>query len=180
MREWLPYIIAGALVFAILPSLMKLLRASSPPKVAPRPLMTRMERRTITCIEMVIPWARVHAQVSMGAILKPRGKLSRSQATTIRNRFSSKRIDFVVEHPTTGEIIMLIELDDSTHNARNDRWRDTLTKSAGYITIRLPAGEVPSRQSIYMHIRAAAQQHPKLSDILGEGPGVAKRSTRAS
>ena len=59
--------------------------------------MTKRERIVCGFIEQAIPSARVHAQVSMGAILQPARGLDRSRATSVRNRFSSKRVDFLLE-----------------------------------------------------------------------------------
>lgn len=120
--------------------------------VEPRALMTDMERRTIGYIEAVIPTARVHAQVSMGALMKPKSGLNRSAWQTTFNRFSSKRVDFVVEDRASGRIMLLIELDDRSHNAARDRERDKLTGRAGYITVRLPASERPTAESVRRHI----------------------------
>lgn len=52
--------------------------------VRPAPLMTHMERRTIAYIEAALPWARIHAQASMGAILASKKGLNRSRATSVR------------------------------------------------------------------------------------------------
>jgi hypothetical protein len=130
--------------------------------VRPAPLMTNIERRTIAYIESAVPWARVHAQVSMGAILAPKKGLNRSQATTVRNRFSSKRVDFVVEDRGSGKVIILIELDDRSHRPEQDARRDRMMAAAGYATLRLPASEQPTRESVHRHIRKAFEQQPEL------------------
>lgn len=117
-------------------------------KVRPRPLMTQAERRVCAMIEDALPGTRVHSQVSMGAIMQPAKNLSKSEWWSTFNRFSSKRVDFVVEDPATGEIIMLVELDDPSHRRRADRDRDALTRHAGYLTVRIPPGKRPTRQSV--------------------------------
>lgn len=101
------------------------------------PLMTKRERIVCEMIERAVPHARIHAQVSMGAILRPATGLDRSRSTSVRNRFSSKRVDFVLEDRASGEIIAIVELDDRTHNRTADRQRDRMTARAGYLTIRL-------------------------------------------
>lgn len=130
--------------------------------VRPAPLMTNIERRTIAYIEAALPWARIHAQVSMGAILAPKKGLNRSRATSVRNRFSSKRVDFVVEDRGTGKVVMLIELDDRYHRPDQDARRDRMMAAAGYATLRLPASEQPTRESVHRHIRHAFDQQPEL------------------
>jgi len=156
---------APILVVVVLAVLLKawLGRSSGPTlDVRPAPLMSNMERRTITYLEAALPWARIHAQVSMGAILAPRKGLSRSRATTVRNRFSSKRVDFVVEDKGTGKVILLIELDDRYHRPEQDARRDRMMAAAGYATLRLPASEPPTRESVHRHLRNAFEQQPEL------------------
>ncbi|MFC0205310.1 DUF2726 domain-containing protein [Novosphingobium soli] len=130
--------------------------------VRPVPLMTNIERRTMTYIEGALPWARIHAQVSMGAILAPRKGLNRSQSTTVRNRFSSKRVDYVVEDRASGKVVLLIELDDRYHRPDQDARRDRMMAAAGYATLRLPGSEQPTRESVHRHIRHAFEQQPEL------------------
>lgn len=117
-------------------------------KVRPRPLMTQAERRVCAMIEDALPGTRVHSQVSMGAIMQPAKNLSKSEWWSTFNRFSSKRVDFVVEDPATGEIIMLVELDDPSHRRSTDEDRDALTRHAGYTTVRIPPGKGPTRESV--------------------------------
>lgn len=139
--------------------------------VRARDLMTRRERSVRDFIEAAVPGARVHAQVSMGAILAPRGGLDRSRATSVRNRFSSKRVDFLLEDRASGRILALVELDDRTHDRAADAQRDRMTARAGYRTIRLPAGRHTHqtvRQILHAGLGAAA---PGLS-------GQAHRFTR--
>lgn len=135
------------------------------PPVAARSLMTAIERITINHIEMALPETRVHAQVSKGAILRTRKGLNRSKAATIRNQFSNKRVDYVVEHRATRQIVMLIELDDRSHNPRMDAKRDRMTAAAGYVSLRLPANERPTRPSVDRHIRNAFNADPQIPMI---------------
>ena len=59
------------------------------------------------------------------------------------------------EDPHSGQVILLVELDDRSHDRRNDTDRDALTRHAGYTTVRLPAGERPTQTSVERHIEAA-------------------------
>ncbi|WP_103727489.1 hypothetical protein [Novosphingobium sp. HII-3] len=54
--------------------------------VRPVPLMTNIERRTMAYNGAALPWARIHAQVSMGAILAPKKGLNRTRAGTAKSR----------------------------------------------------------------------------------------------
>ena len=60
----------------------------------------------------------------------------------MRNKFSQKIVDFVTDRRASGDILALVESDDRSHNPLTDRLRDAMTVSAGYRTIRLPAGRV--------------------------------------
>lgn len=145
-------LLVGAL---LLFSRARLAAGAGAPRVRARPLMTRIERETIAYIEAALPEARVHAQVSLGALLRPVPGLGGRDATSVRNRFLQKRADYVLEDRRTGRIIALVELDDRTHDARRDAARDRMTAAAGYLTIRLPAGERPSMAGVAERIRAA-------------------------
>ena len=127
--------IIALVVFVVM--LMSTKRGIGSLPVRAAPLMTKRERIVCAMIERAVPHARVHAQVSMGAILRPAAGLDRSRSTSVRNRFSSKRVDFVLEDRASGDIIAIVELDDRTHNRSADRQRDRMTSRAGYLTIRL-------------------------------------------
>lgn len=144
--------------------------------VTAKPLMTNVERRAIAHIEAALPGTRVHAQVSMGALMKPRKGLDRSTYFRTFNRFCSKRVDFVVEDRATGRILMLIELDDATHNRRNDQDRDRLTTRAGYTTVRLPASERPTAESVRRHIGHALEADPSIREM----PAIGRPPTQAA
>lgn len=137
--------------------------------VRKRALMTAPERRVCAMIERAMPGTRVHSQVSMGALMNPANGLSKSEWWTTFNKFSSKRVDFVVEDPGTGNVIVLIELDDRSHNRRNDKDRDALTRHAGYLTVRLPAGERHTTASITRRIEEVlGPPHPPISPTIRE------------
>ena len=125
------------------------------PKVQARPLMTRIERETIAYIEAAVPHARVHAQVSMDALLKPLSGLDRKERASTRNRYCQKRVDYVIEDRRDGKVLALVELDDRTHNQASDAARDTITRTAGYLTIRLPATERPTIVTVAQRMGAA-------------------------
>lgn len=137
------------------------LRGRPTASYAPKPLMTRNEREFISRLERALPECRVHAQVSMGAIMKPSfdeggSKRSRSAHRAVRNRFSQKIVDFVVEDRRTGEILALIELDDRTHDAMRDGRRDSMTRAAGYTTIRWHSRNRPHDEEIRRRVLGSA------------------------
>lgn len=104
-----------------------------------KPLMTKREREALAVIEAVFPQHRIYPQVAMGALIKRKSGLSGKERVRVRNRFSQKIVDFVAEDRRSGELL-LIELDDRTHDSAKDKQRDAITHAAGYRTIRIPAG----------------------------------------
>jgi len=123
-------------------------------QVIPERLMTSREREVLLLIEAAVPHCRVHAQVAMGALITCKKGLTHKHRTSVRNRFDRKIIDFVLEERSSGDVLALVELDDRTHNAREDRARDEITSAAGYRTIRLPAGMRLDRTSVCERIAA--------------------------
>lgn len=72
----------------------------------------------------------VLAQVAFGALMQTKDRMA-------RNRFDRKRADFVLCSKAF-EVIAVIELDDSSHNGREQRdaARDNLLTSCGYRVLR--------------------------------------------
>jgi hypothetical protein len=123
--------------------------------VVPRRLMTPRERDVLLLIEAAVPQCRVHAQVGMGGLVDCRKGLTPKESTSLRNRFDRKRIDFVLEERSSGDVLALVELDDRTHNEAKDRARDEITNAAEYRTIRLRAGKRLDAKSVRDEISAA-------------------------
>ncbi|QNE07191.1 DUF2726 domain-containing protein (plasmid) [Croceicoccus marinus] len=138
---WVIVIGIGLVALAVVLAAAKGGKGAGAFQVEPRRLMTERERHVIGMIEAAVPACRVHAQVSMGALMNAKRGLDRKRRTAIRNRFDRKIVDYVIEHRETGDVVALVELDDRTHNASKDEARDRLTADAGYTTIRLPAGK---------------------------------------
>ena len=113
-----------------------------------RPFMTQREQAMLAALEHILPMYRLHAQVSMGALLKVPSVPGRRPTPADWNRFQRKIIDFVVEDPTTGRVVALIEIDDRSHDPGKDRDRDAMTARAGYHTLRIPAGASPTVQTV--------------------------------
>ena len=130
-----------AILFAILTTALGL---SGPPRPVAKPLMTRREEAMLVVLEEILPMYRFHAQVAMGALLKAPARSGRRSSPADRNAFSQKIIDFVVQDPTTGKVVALIEVDDGSHSAARDRIRDAMTSGAGYRTFRIPASARPT------------------------------------
>ncbi|MET0376412.1 MAG: DUF2726 domain-containing protein [Rhizorhabdus sp.] len=172
MTEELGLLSVGSAIL-ILCALM-LARALNGPGASPTPIakefMTRREQAMLAALEQVLPMYRVHAQVAMGALLTVSGQLGRRSTPADLNAFSQKIVDVVIIDPTTGKIVALVELDDRTHDARNDRERDAMTARAGYQTFHIPASARPSvatALAVIGHLREASESDAR--DCLRRG-----------
>jgi len=110
--------------------------------------ITRVEAETLRHIEQLFPHLRVHCQVAMSALIAPAQGLSSKERLWTHRRYGQKVVDFVLQDRASGKIIVLVELDDHTHNAGKDRERDKITGAGGYPTIRLTAKTRPTRSSV--------------------------------
>ncbi len=114
-------------------------------------LMTPAEVRFWRLLNAALPEYRIFGQVAMGALLKPVSGLSRKDWWSTYGRFSQKIVDFAVIEPVTGEVVAIVELDDSTHDSPADADRDALLARGGYTVVRFQArsardvGEVRAR-----------------------------------
>jgi len=105
-----------------------------------KPLFTANEKDFYRWLVRALPEYSVHAQVAMGALIKVSpGK----NAIGERAKFSQKIIDFVV-CDSEDNVVVLIELDDVTHNRVKDKLRDAMTAAAGYVTLRYESKSKPS------------------------------------
>ncbi len=117
-------------------------------RLVAKPLMTPAEREILVHLEQAAPSCRVHAQVAMGALMRPERGLGRGDRAHWRNRFSQKIVDFVLEDRDDGQVVALVELDDRTHEAGRDRARDEMTAACGYLTTRIPCSPRPTAESV--------------------------------
>ena len=148
--------------------------------VVAKPLTTERESQVIATIEQAVPYARVHAQVCMGAILKTKSGLSNKERMSTRGRFSQKMVDYVLEDRHTGRILALVELDDRSHNAAKDAARDAMTRTADTLTIRLPATERPTSLGVRERILTALSvaRHDELAAPSARASHFQKRPRR--
>lgn len=126
-------------------------RTIMPPRrldIARKRFLTPVELEMLNHLERAFPQYRVHAQVSMGALLRAAPGLDRSAMFAARGRFSQKIVDYVLQDRLSGEVVALVELDDRTHSVAKDVLRDELTAAGGYHTIRFPAKLRPDFSSV--------------------------------
>lgn len=113
----------------------------------PRKIMTAYEQKLFVKLKLAVPQYHVLSQVAFSALIT-------NQDYKIRNQFNRKVTDFVIINDD-GNVIAIIELDDSSHlnKVEEDRFRDTMLKQAGYKVIRFT--KIPTvaeiRQQILNH-----------------------------
>jgi len=117
-----------------------------------RPLLTAAEMEVWGMLRAACPAHEIGCQVSMGALLRPRRGIDRRAAGLARNKVSQKVVDFVVIDPASGHVEAVVELDDSTHDAKRDAARDRLLAQGGYRVIRIPSKPRPTRESVAAHL----------------------------
>lgn len=144
----------GALIgLAVIATILASAFRSRHPLFAKKTFLTRNELEFLNRLERALPELRIHAQVAMGAILRPAinstgGRRQRRFYASIRSRFSQKICDFALQDRETGEILAIVELDDRTHNPARDRRRDAMLEQAGYRTFRFHSRRKPSYEEI--------------------------------
>jgi len=137
----LVFIVSAVVLMALLRTAMG---GGGAPRPVAKPFLSAREAAMRDALEQILPMYRLHAQVAMGALLKIPWRPGRKATPADRNSFSQKIVDFVVEDPTTGRVVALIEVDDRSHVPEKDRARDAMLAHAGYRTVRIPASTRPS------------------------------------
>lgn len=124
-----------------------------------KPLLTNNEKEFYGRIKKAIPEFTVFTQVSMGALMN--GKHVSGNHIRTRAKFAQKIVDFVITDDNC-EVLLLIELDDRMHDKAKDRHRDSMTRAAGYTTLRFESRAKPSvsqlRTAILRGIHASSKQ----------------------
>lgn len=131
------------------------------PPFARRAVMTDNEREFYGRLRQALPNMDIWPQVAMSAVVTTRQGLSPRDRFSARGRFSQKVIDYVVAD-STGAVVVLVELDDRTHDKERDRARDAITGAAGYRTVRFPSRPRPTAPQIRNTIMSltAPEMHP--------------------
>lgn len=136
----LSYVLMAIAVVLVLVLFMAYVGRSSQPTVpvVQRPVLTRAEiafHRTLYQAVAGIGGLSIQAQMAMSAFIQPRPGLDRSEHMATFRRFSQKRPDFVLVD-AEWRVRLIVELDDSSHDANRDAERDRLTAAAGIRTLR--------------------------------------------
>ena len=103
--------------------------------------------------------AHVFAQVSMAAIMDADRGMDARERKSLRNRFDRKIVDFVLCDADTN-VLLVVELDDRTHDGDRDRARDALVAAAGHRTMRIRGADARDDGVIARMVGAALPPRP--------------------
>ena len=137
-------LLAGAAIAAVTYMLAPLLRRS---RLVAKTLMTPNEVEFFGRLVTALPGFHVFPQVAFGALITDDGKLSGKARWRLRASFDRKIVDYVLCDGNM-RVLALIELDDRLHDWYKDKGRDTLTASAGYVTVRFDSRGKPNTAEI--------------------------------
>ncbi len=122
-----------------------------------KPLLTQNEKDCFKHLKALFPEYHICPQVSMGAVLDPiseeqePSQEERTRMLVLRNKISSKMIDFVFLDKNLNAAF-IVELDDKSHDNKveQDAQRDQHLRLAGIPTVRFrrEKGAFPSRKEI--------------------------------
>lgn len=109
-----------------------------------KPVITRFETKMFQRLKQALPNHHVLAQVAFSSLIT-------SDYMPTRNKFNRKVTDFVILNEFL-DVICIIELDDPTHNGKEDEdaKRDAMLSEAGYTVLRYTS--IPSIKQLQKDI----------------------------
>ena len=139
--------ILAILAVAIAKALPKIRRRPDLP-FKPATLMTPNELHFHSLLESALPDPRWRAwpQVAMLALVEPDRPKGAKEFWPAFNKVASKRVDWVVACDL--DPIVVVELDDSTHDSLKDRLRDEILLQANLPVLRFDSRAKPNRQAL--------------------------------
>ena len=117
-------------------------------------LLTANETEFFRRLKRALPGCEVMTQVSMGALLEPAVAEKDPRFWQLRRLFAEKICDYVVVRSGAprGRKLVVIELDDRTHNRAQDAARDALLAGVGIRTVRYESRNKPDEQQIRQQV----------------------------
>ena len=150
------WIAAALVVIALTVLLQRATRGIATPTLVRRPILTEAEiafhARLLRAVERISPDLLVFAQVPMAALIDTRNGMENRERWAARARFDRKMVDFAITDRRTAAVL-LVELDDRTHDTAKDRARDAMTSSAGYRTMRIRGRDARNEEAIERLLR---------------------------
>jgi len=124
-------------------------------KYLPKPLLTPNEKEFFGRLRKAVPEYAIQSQVCMGALME--GRHTSGKHLRTRAKFSQKIVDYALLDDKLN-VILLIELDDRTHDPDKDAARDAMTNEAGYRTLRIESRAKPTVPALRALILKAIRQ----------------------
>jgi hypothetical protein len=137
LLQFLPLAILALVVLAV----ARRFRREANFAYKPCDILTPNEAEFFGRLRAAFPDYYVFPQVAMSAIIAPKGYARNRRAAF--NRIAQKRVDFAICTDCL-QLLVLVELDDRSHDARRDAMRDAMTRSAGIRTVRFSSTRRPS------------------------------------
>ncbi len=112
------------------------------PYIKRKHLTTTAERNFFRALEPIVRGKyEIFVNVSLGDIFDTTKGLERSEKRSYWNKIKQKHVDFVLCNPKTFEVMLAIELDDSSHATKKakekDEFKNKLFQVAGLRLIRV-------------------------------------------
>lgn len=127
-------------------------------------LFTPAERSFLGVLDYIVGSDyRVFGKVRVADIIQVTKGISRNNWRQAFNRIQSKHFDFVICRASDFAIMLLIELDDRSHNKNNRVERDTFVEQAASAA-RLPLLRIPCQKS-YQPSEIAILLQPHLPNL---------------
>lgn len=149
---------AAALIWGVVRALQARDAANAiPPPVARPKLLSDTELAFFRRLEELLPGHRVFPQVSMGALLRTLVPESSSRFWPAHRQFGSKIVDFVICEPTSLQPLVVVELDDPSHDEKRakDAQRDEMLAKAGLRSVRVDVREQLSNPALRARLDSA-------------------------
>jgi hypothetical protein len=128
--------------------------------IVSRAVMTPNEKEFYTRLKGALPDFEVIPQVAMSALLDVSLPEMHPDYWKMRKEFSQKTVDYVVCRKDSMDVVLVVELDDRTHDVKQDKdaARDAMLAKAGVKTIRWDSRAKPSHGDIRAKVAAVTKR----------------------
>ena len=139
-------LVLGASLLALTVVAIAAHRYAFRPSFRPRRLMTDNEVEFHRRIAKALPDFEVWPQVPIFALIEPQSRQGSARWRRGLRLISNRRVDWVIAQHA--KPLLVIELDDKTHDPNNDRKRDQILGSCDFHVIRYKSHLRPSSDEI--------------------------------
>lgn len=126
--------------------------------IVSKAVMTDNEKEFYARLKGALPEFEVIPQVAMSALLDVSLPEMHRDYWKMRKEFSQKTVDYVVCLKGSMAVVVVVELDDRTHDAKQDKdaARDAMLAQAGIPTLRWDSRAKPAAAEIHAKVSALA------------------------